>query len=77
MKNWLNIPSKCLKNRGYAVDAAHDGEVGARMAQAGAYDLVILDIMLPHKDGITVCKELRDAKNNVPILMLTANGGGG
>jgi DNA-binding response OmpR family regulator len=63
-----------LEESGFAVDCAFDGEVGERMAQANVYDLVILDIMLPKKDGIMVCKELRDARNNVPLIMLTAMG---
>ncbi len=59
---------------GYSIDCAHDGEVGERMAESGVYDVVILDVMLPLKDGIAVCLALREQDNTVPILMLTAKG---
>jgi DNA-binding response OmpR family regulator len=61
-----------LQNRGYAVDAALDGEEGEKMARWNDYDLVILDIMIPKRDGLTVCKNLRAAGKTMPILMLTA-----
>ncbi len=61
-----------LKEEHFAVDVAHDGEKGIEMAQVNAYDLVILDLMLPEKDGLTICRELRARKIDVPILMLTA-----
>jgi len=57
---------------GYAVDLAYDGEEGEYLAEVNPYDLIILDIMLPSKDGIEVCRELRAKKINTPILMLTA-----
>jgi DNA-binding response OmpR family regulator len=63
-----------LEEEGYAVDSAYDGEAGERMARSGTRDLVILDIMLPKKDGIAVCKSLRDADVNLPIIMMTAKG---
>jgi len=56
----------------YAVDLAYDGEEGEYLAEVNPYDLIILDIMLPNKDGIEVCHELRAKKINTPILMLTA-----
>ncbi|MCG2711813.1 MAG: response regulator transcription factor [Candidatus Omnitrophica bacterium] len=61
-----------LKAHRYTVDIAYHGENGLRMAEANPYDLIILDIMLPGKDGITVCKELREKKIDSPIMMLTA-----
>ena len=61
-----------LKEARYVVDVAKDGEKGQFMAEVNEYDLVILDIMLPGKDGISVCRELRARKNDVPILMLSA-----
>ncbi len=61
-----------LTMEGYEVASARDGERGLSMAQGGAYDLVILDIMLPRKDGFEVCRELRGAGATVPVLMLTA-----
>jgi DNA-binding response OmpR family regulator len=61
-----------LLEEAYAVDLAYDGEEGEYLAEVNPYDLIILDIMLPHKDGIEVCRELRAKKVNTPILMLTA-----
>jgi DNA-binding response OmpR family regulator len=63
-----------FEEEGYAVDSASDGETGERMAGGGAYDAIILDVMLPSKDGIAVCKDLRGVDMNAPILMLTARG---
>ena len=57
---------------GYEVATARDGERGLSMAKEGAYDLVILDVMLPKKDGFEICRELRGSGAAVPILMLTA-----
>lgn len=56
----------------YCVDVLMDGETGLDYALTGIYDLIILDIMLPRKDGIQVLKELRKAKIETPVLMLTA-----
>jgi len=53
-------------------DVAHNGREGLAMAQRGDYSLVILDLMLPDMDGIEVCRTLRNDKNYLPILMLTA-----
>jgi len=61
-----------LLEEAYAVDLAYDGEEGEYLAEVNPYDLIILDIMLPNKDGIQVCHEFRAKKINTPILMLTA-----
>lgn len=61
-----------LAEQNYTVDVAHDGEQGLYLAQINPYDLIVLDIMLPKKDGFAVCRELRGQGSNVPILMLTA-----
>jgi DNA-binding response OmpR family regulator len=61
-----------LAVEGYEVETAQDGEQALSMAREGVYDLVILDIMLPRKDGFEVCRELRREGVDVPILMLTA-----
>lgn len=61
-----------LKEQKYAVDIALDGEEGLFLADVNPYDLILLDIMIPKKDGISVCRELRGKKNFTPILMLTA-----
>lgn len=64
-----------LEEEGFAVDLAHDGEVGLWMAAQVSYDAIVLDIMLPKVNGYQVCSRLRDAGNWTPILMLTAKGG--
>ncbi len=61
-----------LEEDGYAVDSAFDGEEGESFALAAPYDLIVLDIMLPKKNGFLVCKELRNQHVRTPILMLTA-----
>jgi len=61
-----------LEEDGYAVDAAYDGIDGEEMGLIPNYDIIILDIMLPGKDGLEVCRELRDRRIVTPILMLTA-----
>jgi two-component system copper resistance phosphate regulon response regulator CusR len=61
-----------LKEARYVVDVANDGEKGLFMAEINEYDLLILDIMLPGKDGISVCRELRSKGYDLPILMLSA-----
>jgi two-component system copper resistance phosphate regulon response regulator CusR len=62
-----------LQQESHAVDIAPNGEIGLEQARANAYDLLVLDIRLPGKDGWTVCKELRDSGAHLPILMLTAS----
>jgi DNA-binding response OmpR family regulator len=61
-----------LEEDGYAVDTAYDGLDGEEMGLISSYDIIILDIMLPGKDGLEVCRELRDRRISTPILMLTA-----
>lgn len=61
-----------LKEEGYAVDVAYDGEAGRFLARTNEYDLVLLDLMLPKIDGITLCKELKKDGYPAPIIMLTA-----
>lgn len=61
-----------LEENNYQVDVVHNGEEGVAFAQAGIYDVVILDVMLPKKDGFTVATELRRAHVSTPILLLTA-----
>jgi len=66
------IIKRGLLEEAYAVDLAYDGEEGEYLAEVNPYDLIILDIMMPNKDGIEVCHELRAKNVNTPILMLTA-----
>jgi two-component system alkaline phosphatase synthesis response regulator PhoP len=63
-----------LESEGYAVEFALDGEEGLQKAIQNSYDLVILDIMLPRKNGFDVCRDIRMTGVVVPILMLTARG---
>lgn len=63
---------KGLKEEGHAVDCAADGEEGGFFAEVNDYDLIILDIMLPKKNGIIMCKEIRSRGVATPVLMLTA-----
>jgi len=64
--------SKGLREAGFAVDVARDGETGSEQARATGFDLLIVDIMLPHKDGWDVVTELRGDGIRTPILFLTA-----
>jgi two-component system, OmpR family, copper resistance phosphate regulon response regulator CusR len=66
------ILTKGLRERGYAVDVARDGVDATYKACINDYDLVILDVMLPRKDGLEVCNELRAKGAQMPVLMLTA-----
>src|SRR5262245_59529170 len=61
-----------LIEAGYAVDAAYDGQEGQEFAESTPYDAIVLDVMLPKKDGLEVCRVLRRQRVNVPIIMLTA-----
>ncbi|MBU4342942.1 MAG: response regulator transcription factor [Candidatus Omnitrophica bacterium] len=61
-----------LKEEHYVVDLAYDGEKGLFLAEVNTYDLIIVDIILPKKDGISLCREMRSKKIDTPILMLTA-----
>ena len=61
-----------LEKQGYKVDAAMDGKSAFQMALNGNYDFIILDLMLPGKNGMDVCRDLRKERVETPILMLTA-----
>jgi two-component system alkaline phosphatase synthesis response regulator PhoP len=63
-----------LESEGFAVETAVDGESGERKAITGDFDLIILDVMLPKKNGLDVCRDLRRQNVATPILMLTARG---
>jgi len=69
-----NSIKKGLEQETYAVDVAYDGEKGFDLASTEEFDLIVLDLMLPKIDGITICKRLRGEGIHVPILMLTAKG---
>lgn len=61
-----------LLHEGYAVDTAFDGGEGQMLAEMTSYDVIILDILLPGKDGLAVCRALRQQRLSVPVLLLTA-----
>ena len=66
---------KGLTEECYAVDIAGDGPEGLRQAQSGEYDLVLLDVNLPGLDGFGVIRALRQARSDVPVIMVTARDG--
>ncbi len=63
-----------LEEHKYEVDIVYDGLLGKKMALAGNYQLIILDVIIPYMNGLELCKEIRAVKPNIPILMLTALG---
>ena len=63
---------KGLKEEHYVVDVAADGEAGLALALDNSYDLMILDIMLPKLDGLSLCRRIRDKGISTPVLLLTA-----
>jgi two-component system copper resistance phosphate regulon response regulator CusR len=64
--------AKGLREAAYAVDVANDGVMAAEQCHHNDYDAVVLDVMLPGRDGLSVCRDLRAAGSDVPVLMLTA-----
>ncbi len=71
-KELSNALQKILKHYNYSVDAVYDGEEALLYLESGNYDAVILDIMMPKADGLTVLKTVREKGNLIPIIMLTA-----
>ena len=67
-----DVLKRGLEEHGYAVDLAFDGDDGLALAEMEPYDLVVLDVMLPGRDGFDVCRRLRAQGRNMPVLMLTA-----
>lgn len=61
-----------FESLGMELDFADNGELGLQLAMKNNFDIILLDLMLPRMDGLTVCNRLRDAGNNTPVLMLTA-----
>jgi len=68
----INFLRKGLEEESYTVDSSLNGEEGIYLASVNVYDLILLDIMIPLKDGIEVCKTLRNSNIQTPIIMLTA-----
>jgi DNA-binding response OmpR family regulator len=67
-----NVIAKGLREQSYAVDLAQDGDAGLYQAAINDYDLIVLDVLLPQRDGYEVCRELRTRGDTTPVLMLTA-----
>ncbi len=73
-KKLSDILKSALKGERYSVDTAFDGEEASEKAMKNSYSMILLDILLPKKDGFAVCKELRDNHIQTPVIMLTARG---
>jgi DNA-binding response OmpR family regulator len=71
-KQLRTFVAKALKQTGYAVDTAADGEDGLALAREIPYDAIVLDIMLPKLDGVSLLRQLRDGGRDTPVLFLTA-----
>ena len=67
-----NVIARGLREQSYAVDVAQDGTAGLYQASINDYDTIILDVLLPQRDGYEVCRELRARGDSTPVLMLTA-----
>ena len=74
-KKIATIVKRGLEAEGYTVEVAFDGAGGLWLATEGSYDLILLDIMLPHRNGFQICADLRARENWTPIIMLTAKDG--
>lgn len=72
--NITKLLKKAFKNDGYFLDTARNGKDGLDMAMKSNYNAIILDIMLPYMDGMSVLKEIRRQQHNTPVLLLTARG---
>src|SRR5437879_6498880 len=71
-KKVANFLQQGLQEEHYTVDVANDGEQGASLALTQTFDLIVLDLLLPKKDGVAVIRELRENQVSTPVLMLTA-----
>jgi heavy metal response regulator len=73
-KKTASFIRKALRAEGFAVDVTHDGEDALHLATTVAYDAIVLDIMLPGRDGLSVLRQLRERRSGVPVLLLSARG---
>ncbi|MBL9170603.1 MAG: response regulator transcription factor [Verrucomicrobiales bacterium] len=73
-KKTSSFVRKALQAEGYAVDVLHRGDEGLAAALITPFDALVLDIMLPGRDGLSIVKQLRERGNNVPVLLLSARG---
>ncbi len=73
-KKTASFVRKALQAEGFAVDVCHNGDDGLVAASHTAFDGIVLDIMLPGRDGLSVLRQLREQKNSTPVLLLSARG---
>ena len=73
-RNVASFLKKGFQSEAFSVDCAHDGPGGLRLAETGSYDAIILDLMLPGMDGLTLLEKLRASRVQTPVLILTARG---
>lgn len=73
-KKTASFIRKALQAEGFAVDVCHNGNEGVAAARVTPFDAIVLDIMLPGRDGLSVLKQLREQKNGTPVLLLSARG---
>jgi two-component system, OmpR family, response regulator len=73
-KKTASFIRKALRAEGFAVDVCHDGEDALHLAATVPYDAIVLDIMLPGRDGLSVLRQLRERRSSVPVLLLSARG---
>ncbi|MBU2552124.1 MAG: response regulator [Proteobacteria bacterium] len=72
-KKIASFVKKALKECGFVADHSDDGDDGHFLATSQAYDVIVLDIMLPGRDGPSILRSLRGARNTVPVILLTAH----
>jgi len=70
----VDFLKKGLEEQGYETDVAYDGQMGEKLALRNVYDVILIDVVLPYINGYELCKRIREKKQQVPILMLTALG---
>jgi two-component system, OmpR family, response regulator len=73
-KRLAKLIRNVLEDEHYAMDVEHNGELGLELALRGTHDLIIIDWMLPGRDGPSICRKIRASKLTMPVLMLTARG---
>ena len=73
-KKTASFIRKALQAEGFAVDVCHNGDDGLAAARATPFDAIVLDIMLPGRDGLSLLRQLRERQNNTPVLLLSARG---
>ncbi len=73
-KKTASFIRKALQAEGYAVDVCHDGDEGLAAPSTTPYDAIVLDIMLPGRDGLSILRRWRQIHNRIPVLLLSARG---